>query len=218
MCRCARTGDPPQAKGLSPDCRWRRHKTLMDSKDNAGGRATQPLARPDGRSALSLLPEGMCVPRRRFASGIRPNAPSDAFNNRFQVQAERPHFRRHLVAEGIKDARDLLLPLDLGIASGHGHPTRNAVSMLSLAGMLLASAAHAGNRSDDPEQRNPARAGAELGPRPFDRVHGMEEGGLKERLPQSAPLPQRFLDRPPRRRAAVSRAYGRILPRRCAHG
>jgi hypothetical protein len=49
--------------------------------------ATHPLARPDGRLALSLVLAGMSLPRRRFAPSTHPNAPSGASNYGIQDHA-----------------------------------------------------------------------------------------------------------------------------------
>jgi hypothetical protein len=52
----------------------------FDDRYRSGESATHPLARPDGRPALSLLLAGMSLRRRRFAPATRPNAPSGASN------------------------------------------------------------------------------------------------------------------------------------------
>jgi hypothetical protein len=49
----------------------------------SGEVATHPLARPDGRLALSLLLAGMSLPRRRFAPASLPNAPIGRVQLRF---------------------------------------------------------------------------------------------------------------------------------------
>jgi hypothetical protein len=52
----------------------------IDILHRNGDNATHPLARPDGRLAVSLLLAGMSLRRRRFVPDTRLNAPSGAFN------------------------------------------------------------------------------------------------------------------------------------------